>query len=77
MKATIDVDRPFNELVGRTQAGGSIKILRENHIALFHEPIEAARARLGIVTPTRCLDAQERLGPAMASYLTQRTPAAA
>ena len=49
----------------------------EDYLALLAEPIEAARARLGIVTPTAYLKAQRVLGAELASYLsTRRDPAA-
>ncbi len=39
---------------------------------LMHEPIDAARARLNIREPVAYKYAQRELGPAMASYLSQR-----
>lgn len=48
----------------------------EDYEALLHEPIEAARARLGIRAPLAYRDAQARLGPALASYLSAKAPAA-
>ena len=49
----------------------------EDYLALLHEPLDAARARLGIETPTAYLKAQRELGPAMASYLSQQKKEAA
>jgi ubiquinone biosynthesis protein COQ4 len=48
----------------------------EDYEALLAEPIEAARARLGIATPMAYLKAQRVLGPEMASYLSQRSGSA-
>ncbi len=48
----------------------------EDYEKLLHEPIDAARARLGLVEPVAYLKAQRKLG-AMASYLSQDKPAAA
>ena len=42
----------------------------EDYLRLLHEPIDAARKRLGIATPHAYLKAQRELGPAMASYLS-------
>jgi ubiquinone biosynthesis protein COQ4 len=42
----------------------------EDYEKLLHEPIDAARARLGIVTPVAYQRAQRELGPQMASYLS-------
>ena len=44
----------------------------EDYEALLAEPIDAARARLGIATPVAYLKAQHELGPQMASYLSNR-----
>ncbi|WEJ98901.1 MAG: Coq4 family protein [Candidatus Sphingomonas phytovorans] len=44
----------------------------EDYEKLMHEPIEAARARLGIPTPTAYLHAQRELGAELASYLSAR-----
>ena len=44
----------------------------EDYEKLLTEPIDAARARLGIVTPVAYLKAQRALGPLMASYLSNR-----
>lgn len=44
----------------------------EDYEALMHEPLEAARERLNIVEPVAYRRAQRELGPAMASYLSQR-----
>lgn len=49
----------------------------EDYLALLAEPIEAARARLGIVTPTVYLKAQHVLGAELASYLSARRNSAA
>lgn len=48
----------------------------EDYLPLLDEPIEAARARLGIATPHAYLEAQRVLGPDLASYLSQRREAA-
>ena len=42
----------------------------EDYLKLMHEPLDAARARLGIVTPTAYLHAQRELGAELASYLS-------
>ena len=42
----------------------------EDYEKLLHEPIDAARARLGIVTPVAYLKAQRELGAELASYLS-------
>ena len=44
----------------------------EDYEALMAEPIEAARRRLNILEPVAYKHAQKVLGPAMASYLSQR-----
>jgi ubiquinone biosynthesis protein COQ4 len=44
----------------------------EDYEALMAEPIDAARARLGIVEPAAYLKAQHELGPELASYLSNR-----
>jgi ubiquinone biosynthesis protein COQ4 len=49
----------------------------EDYLALLAEPIETARARLGIVTPTAYLQAQHVLGAELASYLSARRDPAA
>jgi ubiquinone biosynthesis protein COQ4 len=49
----------------------------EDYEALLAEPLDAARARLRIATPTAYLTAQRELGPAMASYLSTQRAAAA
>jgi ubiquinone biosynthesis protein COQ4 len=50
----------------------------EDYLTLLHEPLDAARARLGIATPVAYLHAQRELGPELASYLsTQRAATAA
>ena len=49
----------------------------EDYLELLHEPIDAARARLGIGEPTLYLRAQRELGPELASYLSERREAAA
>lgn len=52
-------------------------LMGEDYIELLHEPLDAARARLGIAEPTAYRRAQRELGPAMASYMTQQREAAA
>ncbi len=42
----------------------------EDYLTLLHEPIDAVRARLNIVTPTAYLHAQRELGAELASYLS-------
>ncbi|KQT32106.1 ubiquinone biosynthesis protein [Sphingomonas sp. Leaf412] len=49
----------------------------EDYLTLLHEPIDAARARLGIRDPAIYREAQRVLGPAMASYLSERREEAA
>lgn len=49
----------------------------EDVLKILHEPIETARARLGIREPVAYREAQRVLGPEMASYLSQRREAAA
>lgn len=49
----------------------------EDYQRLLHEPLEAARERLGLVSPVAYLKAQRLLGPAMASYLSQSRDAEA
>ncbi|MDH7973937.1 Coq4 family protein [Sphingomonas sp. AR_OL41] len=44
----------------------------EDYLKLLHEPIEAARARLGLRAPVAYLTAQRELGAEMASYLSRR-----
>ena len=44
----------------------------EDYPALLHEPLEAARARLGIATPVAYRRAQQALGAELASYLSAR-----
>ena len=44
----------------------------QDYEALMAEPIDAARARLGIVEPAAYLKAQSELGPELASYLSNR-----
>ena len=48
----------------------------EDYLTLLNEPIEAARARLNIREPVLYRRAQRELGPAMASYLSDRRGAA-
>lgn len=43
----------------------------EDYLQLLHEPIDTARARLGLTEPVAYLKAQRELG-ALASYLSQR-----
>lgn len=38
----------------------------------MHEPLDAARARLGLTEPVRYKQAQRELGEEMASYLSAR-----
>ncbi|MEG3087853.1 Coq4 family protein [Sphingomonas sp. PB4P5] len=47
----------------------------EDYVKLLSEPLEAARARLGIATPVAYLKAQRELGD-LASYLSNRVSAA-
>lgn len=47
-------------------------IAGEDYEKLMHEPIDAARARLGIRTPVMYLRAQRELGAELASYLSAR-----
>ena len=47
----------------------------EDYLRLMHEPIEAARARLGLGEPLAYRRAQRELGPAMAEFLKQRREA--
>lgn len=49
----------------------------EDYETLLAEPIDAARARLGITPPGAYLEAQRVLGPALASYLSAPRPVAA
>ena len=44
----------------------------EDYLKLMHEPLDAARARLGLTEPVLYKRAQRELGPAMASYLSER-----
>ena len=44
----------------------------EDVLTLLHEPIETARARLGLREPVAYREAQRILGPEMASYLSAR-----
>lgn len=48
----------------------------EDYEKLLHEPIDAARQRLGLTPPVAYLKAQRELGPAMASYLSQKADSA-
>jgi ubiquinone biosynthesis protein COQ4 len=50
-------------------------ISAEDYEALMHEPIDQARARLGLAEPTAYRRAQRELGEEMASYLSQRREA--
>jgi len=47
----------------------------EDYLALLAEPLDAARARLGIRTPAAYLKAQRELGAELASYLSNRREA--
>lgn len=49
----------------------------EDYLELLHEPIDAARARLGLTEPIAYLTAQRELGAELASYLSARREAAA
>lgn len=49
----------------------------EDYDALLHEPLDAARVRLGIREPVAYRRAQAALGPALASYASAARPAAA
>jgi ubiquinone biosynthesis protein COQ4 len=49
----------------------------EDYLTLLHEPIDAARARLGIREPVAYKRAQHELGAELASYLSERRAAAA
>ncbi|WP_288457939.1 Coq4 family protein [uncultured Sphingomonas sp.] len=49
----------------------------EDYLTLMHEPIDAARARLGIREPVLYRRAQRELGPAMADFLKARKEGAA
>ena len=50
----------------------------EDYLQLLHEPLDAARARLGIREPVAYRHAQRELGPELASYLSaQRAEAMA
>lgn len=51
-------------------------IFGEDYLTLLHEPLEAARRRLGIATPHAYLHAQKVLGPELASYMSQQKKAA-
>ena len=48
----------------------------EDYEALMAEPLDAARARLGIAVPAAYLEAQRVLGPELASYLSAQRPKA-
>jgi ubiquinone biosynthesis protein COQ4 len=48
----------------------------EDYLELLHEPIDTARARLGIKEPVVYRTAQRELGPELASYLSERREAA-
>jgi ubiquinone biosynthesis protein COQ4 len=52
-------------------------MIGEDYEALMAEPIEAARARLGIAKPVAYLRAQSELGPELASYLSAQKQNAA
>lgn len=52
-------------------------LIGEDYEALMAEPIEAARARLGIAKPAAYLKAQRELGPELASYLSAQKQKAA
>ena len=48
----------------------------EDYLQLMHEPLDAARRRLGLTDPVIYKRAQAELGEEMASYLSQRREAA-
>lgn len=48
----------------------------EDYERLLEEPIDAARARLGIARPVKYLAAQTALGPQLAGFLSDRKPQA-
>ncbi|WP_425229000.1 Coq4 family protein [Sphingomonas sp.] len=50
-------------------------LVGEDYEKLMHEPIDAARARLGIADPVLYKRAQRELGPELASYLSNRREA--
>jgi ubiquinone biosynthesis protein COQ4 len=50
-------------------------IFGEDYLQLLHEPLEGARARLGIRTPHLYLKAQRELGPELASYMSAKKTA--
>ena len=50
-------------------------IFGEDYLTLLHEPLDAARERLGIATPLAYRKAQRELGPALASYMSQQKAA--
>ncbi len=52
-------------------------LLAEDYEALLHEPLDAARARVGIREPVAYRRAQAALGPALASYASSAKLAAA
>lgn len=52
-------------------------ICGEDYETLLAEPLDVARARLGIATPHAYLKAQRELGADLSSYLSQREPVAA
>ena len=45
-------------------------ISAEDYLQLMHEPLDAARKRLGLEEPVAYLKAQRELGAEMASYLS-------
>ena len=47
-------------------------LIGEDYEKLMHEPLDAARARLGIRHPVKYKHAQKELGPELASYLSAR-----
>jgi ubiquinone biosynthesis protein COQ4 len=49
----------------------------EDYLALMHEPLDAARTRLGLTEPVLYKRAQAELGEEMASYLSERRDTAA
>ena len=51
-------------------------IFGEDYLRLLHEPIDAARRRLGLETPAAYLRAQRALGPQLASYASPERLAA-
>ncbi len=72
-------NRLFSRAVweGHRHGRAAAWLLGEDYETLMHEPLDAARARLGIREPAAYRHAQQVLGEALASYATQRKVAAA